>query len=353
MSAPKVIKVTKRQQIVLDQLRLRGSLSSKELLEGLVQASYPVSEDSLTRDLSQLKTIGFQESSGKGPARRHSLSDKGWLLSPMDGATFDAYLSQPRPPIRYDREVVARLLSVPIFDTTESVQLAEMQKTFSGFMQAVDTQTRERWYQKWLIEFAWKSSAIEGNTYSVLETETLLVDNIEAAGKSHAEAQMIVNHQTAVRYCDDNPQALIAPTLSTVEHIYRLLVEGLDVASGLRTHAVGISGSVYKPISSQPRIQTELEWLLGQAATVKDPWSKAVILLMALSYIQAFADGNKRTARVVANGVLSAHHLPPLIFATIDPTAYRRACLAFYELGSLTAIQDAALDSWRQTIDQI
>lgn len=348
-----IMKITKRQQIILDELRLRGGLSSKDLLASLAKANLAVSEDSLVRDLDRLKELGFQQSSGRGPARRHSLSDQGWLLSPLDMTTFDSYLALPRPSIRYDRQVLSRLFSVPLFDAAEISQLAEMQKAFTSFMQDMDNQSRERWYQKWLIEFAWKSSSIEGNTYSILETETLLIDHIEAAGKSHAEAQMILNHQTAVRFSDDNPQTFIAPDLGVIEHTHRLLVEELNVASGLRKHSVGISGSAYTPIGNESRIKEELRWLLEQTGAARDAWAKALSLLIALSYMQAFADGNKRTARVVANGILRAHKAPPLIFATIDPTTYRRACLAFYELGSLDPIKQAALDSWRQTVDQV
>jgi len=348
-----IMKVTKRQQLILDELRLRGSLSTKDLLESLAKSGHKVSEDSLGRDLNQLKALGFQESSGQGPARKHSLSDKGWLLSTMDKTAFDSYLNSPRPPIPYDRQVLARLFSVPLFDTAETSQLAKMQQAFTSFTKGVDKQTCARWYQKWLIEFAWKSSAIEGNTYSALETETLLIDHIEAAGKSHAEAQMIINHQTAMRFAKDNPQIFIEPALGTIEHTHRLLVEGLGVTSGLRKHQVGISGSTYTPISSQERIKTELDWLIGQAATMRDPWAKSLSHLIALSYLQAFADGNKRTARVVANGILGAHNLPPLVLSAVDPTTYRRACLAFYELGSLDQIKQVALTSWQQTVDQV
>lgn len=347
------MEITKRQQIILDLLRVQGSLSTSQLLRSLAESSHTVSEDSVGRDLGNLKELGFQQSSRQGPARRHSLTDRGLLLSPMDMTMFDMYLANPRAPIHYERGVLTRVFPEALFTVSETAQLDDMQNIFTKFLEEIDDNTRDRWYQKWLIEFAWKSSAIEGSTYSVLETETLLIDHIQAVGKTPAEAQMIVNHQTAIRFVEDNASELLTPNLRVVEQIHRLLIENLNVASGLRKHAVGISGSAYVPIGNQYQVKEELSWLLEQVSAIQNPWSKALGLLVALSYLQPFADGNKRTARVVVNGVLSAYGLPPLIFSTTDPTAYRRACLAFYELGSLEPLKQITLASWQYTVEQL
>lgn len=45
------------------------------------------------------------------------------------------------------------------------------------------------------IDLSWKSSQIEGNTYSLLETERLLKDKETASGKTKEEAIMLLNHK--------------------------------------------------------------------------------------------------------------------------------------------------------------
>lgn len=48
------------------------------------------------------------------------------------------------------------------------------------------------------VELAWKSSKIEGNTYTLLDTERLLKENISAKGKTAEETQMVINHKAEV-----------------------------------------------------------------------------------------------------------------------------------------------------------
>jgi hypothetical protein len=55
-------------------------------------------------------------------------------------------------------------------------------------------------YERLTVELNWKSSHIEGNTYSLLETEALLKDRQEASGHSKEEAIMILNHKKTLDY---------------------------------------------------------------------------------------------------------------------------------------------------------
>ena len=48
------------------------------------------------------------------------------------------------------------------------------------------------------IDLSWKSSQIEGNRYSLLETERLLKDKETAAGKPKDDATMLLNHKEAL-----------------------------------------------------------------------------------------------------------------------------------------------------------
>jgi hypothetical protein len=46
-----------------------------------------------------------------------------------------------------------------------------------------------------LIDLSWASSRLEGNTYSLLDTERPIHAGQEAAGKNAKETQMILNHK--------------------------------------------------------------------------------------------------------------------------------------------------------------
>jgi Fic family protein len=54
-----------------------------------------------------------------------------------------------------------------------------------------------------------------------------------------------------------------------------------------------------------------------------------------ISYIQPFEDGNKRTARLIANAILLARDYPPLSFRSIDEAEYKKALILFYEQNNL------------------
>jgi Fic family protein len=164
---------------------------------------------------------------------------------------------------------------------------------------------------------------------------------------------MIINHQSAIRYVYDNRESFIKPDTKLTKNIHSLLVNGLGVSSTVRDRGVGISGSVYRPLASKKEIQSELERALMNINSKQNIWSKTLAMVLSISYIQPFEDGNKRTARVMANGLLYADNNIPLVFGNIDPTLYRRACIAFYELGNASIMKNILLDSWRETISEL
>ena len=72
----------------------------------------------------------------------------------------------------------------------------------------------------------------------------------------------------------------------------------------------------------------------------KSVFEKALLTLVLLSYIQAFVDGNKRTARIVSNAILIAHGYCPISFRTVDSIEYKKAMLIFYEQNNIIAFKD-------------
>ena len=75
-----------------------------------------------------------------------------------------------------------------------------------------------------------------------------------------------------------------------------------------------------------------------------DPYEKALLTLLLISYIQPFVDGNKRTSRLMANAVLIAHGCCPLSFRTVAADDYRAALLLFYEQNNISAFKKMFLE---------
>lgn len=317
----------------------------------MAHIGFDLSEDTIQRDIKVLTLAGFVESEGAGPSRQHALTTLGRLQIDRLPAAIDHYLQDgDRQPIRYlfdVPEMIARYVQDKGVGNEQKAVVLKYQE----FLASLDTTLLARWRQKWLIEFAWKSSSIEGNTYSELETETLLLDNIEASGKSHQEALMIVNHQKAYDFILENKTDFKTIAKPQILKLHELIVQGLDVSFGLRTAAVRISGSKYIPLSHARQIDENLDKVISAINSIEDPIDKALVAILLVSYLQPFADGNKRTARVLANAILESYDYPPITLASIEPTRYRRACIAFYEMTDLNPMANIISDSYKTFLD--
>ena len=194
-----------------------------------------------------------------------------------------------------------------------------------------------------LIDLSWNSSRLEGNTYSLLETERLLSLGETAQGKGALDAQMILNHKAAIEFLIAS-----APDIGfnryTVLNLHALLSDNLlpdPTASGrLRTVAVGIGQAVFVPLEGPQLIAECFAQVLDTAAAIQDPLEQAFFAMVHLPYLQPFEDVNKRVSRLAANIPLIRHNLCPLSFVDVPPAAYISAMLGVYELNRVELLRD-------------
>jgi fido (protein-threonine AMPylation protein) len=206
-------------------------------------------------------------------------------------------------------------------------------------------------FNRLLIDLSYNSSRLEGNTYSLLDTERLLLHGDSPEGKLDEEKIMILNHKEAIRYLVDN-----APKLEINQNVictlHYLLSDGLidpSDAGKVRRHGVRIGGSVYIPFEDPKRLEMQLERILAKATLIKDPFEQSIFLLIHISYLQVFADVNKRTARLSANIPLIKGNLVPLAFNDVEKEDYISAMLAVYELQDVRPLVDLYVYSYMRT----
>jgi len=190
---------------------------------------------------------------------------------------------------------------------------------------------------------------MEGNTYSLLETERLIRFGEVASGKDRKEAVMILNHKDVIQYIFDN-LAELTISRSTLFDIHALLADGLLVdpamAGRLRRLPVGISASSYRPLEDRFAITEEFDVLLGKAAAIRDPFEQSFFLLVHIPRLQAFEDVNKRTSRVTSNIPLLQAELAPMSFLTIDDRAYVDGLIGVYELNNVSLLREIYVDAY-------
>jgi Fic family protein len=198
-------------------------------------------------------------------------------------------------------------------------------------------------FSRLLIDLSWNSSRLEGNTYSLLDTERLLALGEAAEGKDALEAQMILNHKEAIELLVEQA-AEIGFNRYTILNLHALLSNNLlpdpQACGRLRAMPVGIAKTVYHPLAVPQVIEECFQHILDTAAAIVDPFEQSFFAMVHLPYLQPFEDVNKRVSRLAANIPLIRHNLCPLSFVDVPERAYIDGILGVYELNRTALLRD-------------
>lgn len=339
-----------RSDIVRDYVKAHPQSSSTEIFEGIGQiAAYAT----VRRDLAKLADDGVLLLVGKGKSSRYMLSPAYELFQPIDlNAYFGKEIDERQIHESYNFDLIEKTLSgVPLFTRSEITYLDARQKVFAENLSKLSAAQYRKEMERLGVDLSWKSSQIEGNTYSLLETERLLLEKETAAGKSKDEAVMLLNHKDALDFILDNPDYLSELTVAKIETIHSILVKELAVDRNIRTRRVGITGTNYRPLDNEFQIREALEQTCRLINDKTCVFEKALLILLLISYIQPFNDGNKRTARIVGNAMLIANGYCPLSFRTVDSIDYKKAMLLFYERNNISAFKQIFIEQFAFAVD--
>jgi len=321
-----------RQKKVLSALERLGGVS-RLTLTNQVSPETSVSRITFIRDLNYLIDLNFIKSSGKGKNTIYSLAEANPLLTYLDLENYFEAESENRDINKSFNESVFSNLH-DLYSQAEVDLWEKSKKVFKEVGDRLDPSIYKRELERFIIELSWKSSQIEGNTYTLIETETLIKQNIKAVGHSDEEAVMILNHKKAFEVILDKKDSFKKLDFSDIVQLHQVLTNGL-VTSGVRSQKVRISGTRYEPLSDKHEIERVLRQLIELVNKTEFPPEKALILSIMIAYIQPFADGNKRTSRMLSNAVLLAYDYFPLSYRSIDVNEYRSAMIVFYEINNL------------------
>ncbi len=127
--------------------------------------------------------------------------------------------------------------------------------------------------------------------------------------------------------------------LALIVDLHGILVQDLGIDRNIRKWKVGISGSNYLPLDNDFQIREALEEMVVLINNESNVISKSLLALVLISYIQPFADGNKRTARMISNAILMHHLYRPLSYRTVDAMDYKKVMLVFYEKNNISPMK--------------
>lgn len=334
-------------------------------IEGLL--ARPGARRTLQYRLRALVNAGRLRLDGEGRAARYFIRRQDDAVAPGEAALTDivplspegqevrAYVRRPvehRRPVGYDRGFLDS------YRPNASFYLSEAERDRLRGIGKVQIETApagtyaKQILDRLLIDLAWNSSRLEGNTYSLLDTRRLLDFGQEAEGRGQREAQMILNHKDAIEFlvasADD-----IGFNRYTILNLHALLANNLlydpNAVGRLRHIVVGIERSVFHPLEIPGLIEECFDQLLATAAAIEDPFEQAFFVMVQLPYLQPFDDVNKRVSRLAANIPMIKANLAPLSFTDVPSDLYSQAALGVYELNRIDLLKDVFLWTYERS----
>ncbi len=343
-------------------------------LQELVQAyadrsATPVTERTMRRRLRLLQADGVVRSEGFTTATRYFAvtranadveltTDEHYVTLSTAGRAVRDLVAQPlmrRTPVKYNEAFLYDYQpgTTSYLTETQCLHLHELGRTADAERPA-GTFARDV-FGPLLIDLAWASSKLEGNTYSRLDTQNLLENGIRADGTDTTEATMILNHKKAIELLVDEADST-GFNRYTLFNLHAALAENL-LSSPMdegqpRVKSVFISGTVFVPLSVPQKIDELFSAILDKASAIADPFEQAFFAMVHLPYLQPFVDVNKRTSRLAANIPLIKANLCPLSFIDVPENAYIDGTLGVYECNRVELLRDVFMWAYERSSQQ-
>lgn len=327
-----------------------GSVSSSQL----VQAT-GASPSTVKRVLAKLLAQGLVQVSGRARATRYRLAAAQTLSAGpnwcADSQRLRNDLNAPlasRAPVTYRREFVDNYQ--PNHSSLLPRQLADELAALGRLPGQLPAGTYVRKVlEQLLIDLSWWSSRLEGNRYTLLDTERLF---LSGAAATDADAVMLLNHKAAIEFMvDAAPMQGLATGL--IRNLHAVLMQDLlsDVQSlgAIREKVVHISGTTYVPTQVPMVLHEMFEQIIGKATLIKNPVEAAFFLWVNLAYLQPFEDGNKRVSRLAANIPLMLYNQAPLSFLDVERDDYALAMMGIYEVCDVSLAVDLFAWTYRRS----
>jgi len=341
-----MIKLNLKENKIISLFLQIGEMSSSDVHKKMIETGEVFSLVTIKRALTIMVKKGLLMRKGFGRATLYRVTSLGRIFFEVDARTYIAIEPDKRYGLKSYNFELLKALSREIFTNSELKSLGQMTDDYKKKTKELSPTIHKKELERLIIELSWKSSRIEGNTYTLLDTEKLILENRLAQGKTKEETQMILNHKNAFSFARENKNLFKGLTKANLGQMHSLLVQGLNVSNGLRKHPIGVSGSIYRPLDNIYQITEAIEDLCSSVNKMKSIYTKSIIALLGISYIQPFEDGNKRTSRLMADALLLAYGLVPLSYRSVDEKEYRDAVLVFYELNSLIPFKKIFIEQY-------
>lgn len=237
----------------------------------------------------------------------------------------------------------------------DRIRLDDKRRRVAALLGEAPTEVVARFARSFDVEYAHNSTAIEGNTLSLIQTKVILEDGLSVGGKVLREIYEVANHDRAFSYVK---RAVAEGRLldeEMLKDIHALLMENIMVGGVYRSVEVRITGAGFRPPAPQEMFQ-QMRWFFADMPRQREKlnaiewaaWTQAEFVR-----IHPFPDGNGRTARMLMNLQLLMEGFQPISIAKEERLAYYEALEAYAVRGELApfaemvaALEEARLDEY-------
>ncbi len=330
-----------QKQTLIDLLKKQGEPVSLNHLLKILGPDY--AERTVRRWLNKLVVEGFVVRTGKKRGTRYSLFISGAKQLVEFNIEKSRAINFVNQPIYKRNPTTYKLEWLESYQPNETYYLSEYDRTqmYQNGKRGIEKDAAGTYFRKiynrLLIDLSYNSSRLEGNTYSILDTEKLILEGKSAQGKLDEETIMILNHKEAIRYLVDTARGREIQ-YNEICTLHYLLSDGLvpkQYSGNVRDHGVRINATTYVPLENKNQLENILKIICQKSEQIQNPYEQSFFLLTHIAYLQPFIDVNKRTSRLSANIPLVRHNLVPLSFNDIKQQDYISAMLCVYELNDV------------------
>lgn len=203
------------------------------------------------------------------------------------------------------------------------------------------------------VDYAHNSTAIEGNTLTLIETKVLLEDEISVGNKSLREIYEVVNHNKAFAYvkkCISENKQLDE---NIVKDIHSILMENILVGGVYRNVEIRITGAKHKPPAPSEMYYQIKEFFSNiNSKSDLNPIELAAWTHAEFVKIHPFIDGNGRTSRLIMNYQLMRNEFLPVSINTEDRLEYFNLLEEYAVNGNLAPFVDFIAKLEEQQLDE-
>ncbi len=348
-------KVDARVLQLVDLVAANPGLRRGELRDRL---EFQRSDTTIYRIIRAAMQAGLISSSGATSATEYFPTPKVALLN------IEQHLARPldqRKPVGYNFDWLEQyvpnkssLLSKDDLDRLEA-RCPSGSAPFSQISQAE--------MNKFVAEFCYASSNLEGNVYDYGSTVSLTEFNQPKVGADVKETIMVLNHRNAIKHAIEEVRTLGKMELTTfnVRALHALLSHELlepGMLGSLRgstktdPHVI-VNDSTYRPSATAAIIDLAFSEIIKKAAEIENPWEASFFLLAHLPYLQPFQDCNKRTARMACNLPLINAGITPISWmsSTTHKEGYVNGTVAVYELNDTTLLANVFVENFMRSAE--